>query len=553
MAAFGMAVTLAFPLAAQPAPAISETPKTWEKMMNIGVTALDSNEYWIAEPTLTKAVEKARTFKHGDQRLAKSLAELGRYYRVRGRFSVAEPYLEEEIQIREEATGEDIGKIVPAIGSLVKFYLLYGTRSKAGPKTEMLFAYIDGKIKEHSTAKAAAKMKLQKGAPLVGWAGTAVVEACAPMIEWAITCDDLGNTYKSLGDLAQAERLFKAAFDIKAAVLGKHHLSLAASYDSLGSICMLKKEYSDAESYFKDSVDITERILGRDHHQTFARLDRLARCELEAGKLQDAKNLYLQALEFFKVEPSKSGDEARTLRALGNICVEQKNYSGAASYLWRALRLAEKFHGPSSVELVGYLRNLAYAEYYSGRSGQADNLRARAKALEGIMDPIQPVVHMQAGAWPLKKAKVKPEAEAAASKSKKVTKRPDADLKAGASPIKTSASKPDAKIETAPPFKQVTSKPEPKPLLVTPPVADVVKKPHVRIDAVAPQPAETAQTPSQVIETKKPDAQVSADQPPVTGSPNTHLEAGASPIEPLPEKDVMHTPALLTPHKPEID
>src|SRR6516164_6084010 len=83
----------------------TEKEKKWEDLQRAGTTALDSNEYWKAEPLLKSAVIEAGNFGENDLRLAKSLGELGRLYTVRGRFAEAEPYLEEELCVKERALG----------------------------------------------------------------------------------------------------------------------------------------------------------------------------------------------------------------------------------------------------------------------------------------------------------------------------------------------------------------------------------------------------------------------------------------------------------------
>src|SRR6516162_6201503 len=95
--------------ASAPAPAVGDPEKHWEQLQNDGTTALDSNEYWKAEPLLRQAVIQAGTFGIDDIRLAKSLGTLGRLYTVRGRFAQAEPLLEEELCVKEKALGRGNG------------------------------------------------------------------------------------------------------------------------------------------------------------------------------------------------------------------------------------------------------------------------------------------------------------------------------------------------------------------------------------------------------------------------------------------------------------
>lgn len=347
-----------------------------------GTEALDSNRYWIAEPMLKQAVMESEKLGFNHPYLAKSLGELGRYYTVRGRFAEAEPFLERELAVKETMLDKDGGQTIESMGSLIKFYLAYGTESKADPLGADVLAFVEGKARE-PREMAQTKSNQVKGAPLVGWLGSAAPNERNPIIEWAITCDSIAAAYKYKGKYDMAEKLYKAALDLKARVLGEGHLSLAGSYDSLGILCMERGEYKDAESYFRDALTTTQKTLTPDYPEVYARLDRLAKCLIKEKKYAEAESLYKESLGFWKSGPSKGGDEARAVFALGCLNLEQHKYSAAAPYFRRSLAMAEKFSGRSSLVLYPHLQNYAYCLYHLGSRGECSRLRARADAIAG--------------------------------------------------------------------------------------------------------------------------------------------------------------------------
>jgi len=381
-----MVLTVCALLAGGTAHAVSMLPgspdKAWESVQKAGTDALDANQYWRAEPLLKEAVVKAGSFGFNDLRLSKSLGELGRLYSVRGRFKEAEPYLEEELRIKREVLGDLNEKVVPAMGQLDTFYLTNGTRAKADPLTEDILSIVEGKLRE-TRPESSGKVVFKKGQALEAWAGEAAQIMRDPLLEWAITCDALGNVYRSQQKYEMADRLYKAALETKTTVLGKQHLSLANSYDSLGTLCLDKKQYSEAESYFRDALEQTERILPGGNPQVWQRMDKLAKCLISEGKYSEAEGLYKRALGFWKNEPAKNGEDARVYFALGCLYTQEKRYSEAAGYLHRALELAEINNGPISIGLVPYLQQYAYTLYYLGRRGETDYLRARANNISG--------------------------------------------------------------------------------------------------------------------------------------------------------------------------
>ncbi len=364
-----------------PVLASSQPDNNWAELQRRGVTALDANQYWIAEPTLKRAMMQAELSNPKDIRLAKSLAELGRLYTIRGRFDEAESYLEEELSIRELVSGNDRYKCIPTMGSLIQFYITYGTHNKAEPLTEEMLSLVEGKLNEARAGNT--KVRFQKGEPLQGWLGVAAPVMKDPIIEWAITCDAVGNCHRAAGNLDLANRLFNAALDIKTTVLGNNHLSLANSYDSLGGVCLEKDHLAEAESYFTDALNITEKTLSPESPQVYSRLDKLAKCLIKEGKYQEAEQLYLRALTFWKNEPLKHDNEARALFALGSLYSQEHKYEEAVPYFDQALQLAEEINGPNSIAIVPYLQKYAYTLYYLGRKGKIEDISARVATISG--------------------------------------------------------------------------------------------------------------------------------------------------------------------------
>ncbi len=367
--------------------AATPTAGDWERLHRAGNEALDTGRYGDAERLFKQSLIKSAAFGEKDMRFAKSLGDLGRLYTLRGRFSEAEPLLEEEFHIKKAVMDNGSGQIIPSMGSLIRFHLEHGTASKADPLTDQLIAFIEGRLNEYRNA-ALGPVTLKKGQPLTGWAGEASPSMRDPVIDWAITCDGIGNEYRSRGNVELADRLFKAALDVKETVLGKEHISLANSFDSLGTICLDKQQNDEAETYFRYALEHTERVLPDEPLQVFPRIEKLAKCLIKEKKFDEAEKLFLRALEFWKKEPSKNGSEARTAYALGSLYVEEKKYDVAAPMLKNALALAEEYYGSNSISLVPYLQRYADTMYYLGQESERSQLKDRANTIAGVTGTI---------------------------------------------------------------------------------------------------------------------------------------------------------------------
>lgn len=417
--------------------------KEWIKTFNEGVTALDSNLYGKSEPLLRDAVSLSERFGAGDPRYPKSLGELGRLLTIRRRYAEAEPVLEQQLHFTEVQLGKNSGKTIPALGQMIKFYYVYGTARKAEPLAQELLDFIDGKLREDAEANAE-RAKEGSGKLLKGWAGTAPPATHIPRMDWAVTCDRLGDMYRFRKNFAMAERFYKAGLDVKVTIMGKDHMSIAVSYDNLGMLAMDKEEYADAEQYFRDSLETTKKIMGNGDPDTYARLDRLAKALIKEKKYEEAEKTYHIAMDLWRTEPNSGGATARCLYQLGSMYCDAGRFGQAAGVLSRALNMSVRANGAFAYANVPYLRKLGYALYYCGRHGEAESLKARANWLAGDMeDPVAMKAAVEtakaekaAAAKTAAESAAKNEANAKAEKSGKVDViarggKPGKDAKAG--------------------------------------------------------------------------------------------------------------------------
>ena len=279
--------------------ALSPADKNWEDLERRGIAALDANQYGVAEPLLRKALVQSKDFRPSDMRLAKSIAELGRLYTIRGQFSKAALYLEAELRVKEQLLRNRQYECIPTMASLIQFYFNYGMQNKSVPLTEKMLSTIENRSKNKQ----------------------------APMIEWAIVCDAVGDRYYSTDNFALADKLFKTALNIKTTLLSSNHLSLANSYERMGNLSLKKNNPAQAEQYFSDALRITEKILPPGSDEVHTRLDKLTKCRILQKKYEQAEIDLIKSAQNQTSEkkaaaaPSQKADEA----AIPFVVVLQKN------------------------------------------------------------------------------------------------------------------------------------------------------------------------------------------------------------------------------------
>lgn len=375
-------------LAELPPPIQMTTSTDWRILHRDGTNALDAGQYYMAEPLLAQALYQAEKFGPKDLRLAKTLAELGRMYAIRGKIAEAEHFYERELDVKEKALGTDDSQVVAVAGKLIKFYLDRGTASKADHLTHIVLQFIEGRLHEEKAATRASQVRAKgdAGDPLESHVGVAVPHMKGDILEWAYTCDNIGTAYRTHEKYDLAERFYRAGLDLKETILPNGHLSLAISYDFLGMVYSERKKYDDAEFWFKDALMTTEKTLAKDSKEVYVRLDRYAKCMMNAGKNAQAADIYRRSLTFWEKSPCTSDQECRGLYSLGLLYIRDKKYAEAAPVLQKALHLAENYYGPDQITLVPYLQQYAYALYYLDRMPEVLQLRARADAISGAAE-----------------------------------------------------------------------------------------------------------------------------------------------------------------------
>ena len=78
----------------------------------------------------------------------------------------------------------------------------------------------------------------------------------------ATSLNNLALLYKTQGDYAKAEPLYKRSLSIKEKALGPNHPSVATSLNNLAALYKTQGDYAKAEPLYKRSLSIKEKALG---------------------------------------------------------------------------------------------------------------------------------------------------------------------------------------------------------------------------------------------------------------------------------------------------
>lgn len=205
----------------------------------------------------------------------------------------------------------------------------------------------------------------------------------------ASTLETLGELYGYLGKVVKAESLYKWALAIKEKVLGPFHPDLGTPLSHLANLYAFRypdrSRVKEAEKTYRRVLAIKEKAFRYGHPEVAQTLDDLAQVYLYVGRSKDdlvkAEVLLQRAMRIWEASYG-SGYlyVAHFLHHLGQIQSAQGRYVEAeASYRW-ALRILERYHGPDSLSLVGFLDN-ELASFYCRHAKYAEAEAVYRRAL----------------------------------------------------------------------------------------------------------------------------------------------------------------------------
>jgi tetratricopeptide (TPR) repeat protein len=240
--------------------------------------------------------------------------------------------------------------------------------------------------------------------------------------ECAVMANNLGSKYFSAGKYRDAEALFTSAIALWAGN-SDFSLDLAKAYHNLAAVYRAEGRYSDSASVFQSALDLRETLAGpsdlslvpilneyglvelhlanlvqAEHllrralqivrlHQaeptTVAAdvMNNLAIIDRETGRMQEAEELYGQALDVYR-HTSDAEREVKTLNNLGRVFAEQAQYKEAERLYREAMAVAESRLGSSHPGFALGIGNLGKLLIERGKYKEAEPLLRRAEQID---------------------------------------------------------------------------------------------------------------------------------------------------------------------------
>lgn len=331
---------------------------------------------------------------------AASHNDLARLYRDQYKYDSAMSHFEEAIRIRKQQLGSRDRQTAHSIASLARLYMIQGNYDKAEELFTSALKTHKKNQSKHPTKEAdrevakssygLAQLYHKKGQYVkakelyeeVLNMDTELFGDHHPLTAQCL--DSLGNLYRDLEDLNQAENFIQQSLDIREAELEKNqkpkHPDTAQSLNDLGDLYRIRKRYEEAEKLINEALEIRRTVLNSPDAPNFDRHPDIAQSYNSLGSLYnnwgrygEAEDCYNKALEINRrILGEMHPHTAYTLSSLADLYFNEADqatsdkqafYAKAKQFAERAYEIRKKLHGPTPADMGHSLYNMARLAY----------------------------------------------------------------------------------------------------------------------------------------------------------------------------------------------
>lgn len=303
----------------------------------------------FAEPALKLA---RRTFPDNHQQIAVWLNSAGLITKNQGDFRASIEYLEEAIGIGEARPGGPNAEFAIDLDNLSEVFRLTGQYEKSLT------------LKKRATA-------------LLANARTRAMQITAVSI-----FSNLATLYKEMGNLQQAETIFRQVLEYAQRLTGVESPQTASAQVALGAFYWEVGRLQEAERLFEEALRKHEKIFGPEHAHVAVSLNNLAQVYQRTKRLKQAEPIMRRALAVLeKVYGHSHPEVAFSVSNLGILLDELKQTSEAERLFLRAIAVHEQTTDREHPNVMVPLINLGELHHLQKRFGEAREHYERALAI----------------------------------------------------------------------------------------------------------------------------------------------------------------------------
>ncbi len=329
-----------------------------------------------ASMTVGELIERGRDrlrtdFEDDPRTRGRLMGTLGTIYRSFGDFEEAEPLLEEALNLRHQALGEEHPDIATNLNSLAMLFYAKGDYGAAEPlgreSLEMRRRLLGNDHIDVATASSDLALVLRARGDY---------KAAEPLFRESletlrrrlgdehpfvgIGLQRLARLLHAKGDYEAAEPLFRESLGMARRLLGGDHLHLAISLHRLAKLLQTMEEHAEAEPLFRESIEMKRRLLGDEHPQVATGFTNLAWLLVARGQAAEAEPLIAEALAIYRQAlPPHHWRIAAAESVSGSVLAALGHYEAAEPLLVASYPAVRKKKGERSPEARDALERLA--------------------------------------------------------------------------------------------------------------------------------------------------------------------------------------------------
>jgi CHAT domain-containing protein/Tfp pilus assembly protein PilF len=200
---------------------------------------------------------------------------------------------------------------------------------------------------------------------------------------YAVSLGNLALLYQAQGDYARAEPLYRQAMVIEKKLFGENHPAYARSLNNLASLYSARRDYARAEPLLRQAMEIGKNALGDKHPDYAVSLNNLAFLYLLQDDYARAEPLFRQAMEITKQALGENHpDYATGLNNLASLHRVRGDYARAGPLYRKALEITKQALGENHPDYAESLHNLAILCFAQGDAARAVSAERQAVSIE---------------------------------------------------------------------------------------------------------------------------------------------------------------------------
>ncbi len=199
---------------------------------------------------------------------------------------------------------------------------------------------------------------------------------------FANALDAMGVFYDRIGNFVEAENCLTRSLAIWRSLLGAEHAAIASVINQLAALYLETGQIAKAERLDLESWIHRAKANDPTGYDRIHLIEHLAALQSMRGQFVESDGLYRQALDLLMERgASRSAEQAVALNNLGVVCLRSRRFDAAIEHLSRSLEIWTEVRGPGAPNTGMTSHSLAIAYQAVGRYDEAEPLLKKALAI----------------------------------------------------------------------------------------------------------------------------------------------------------------------------